>query len=248
MVGSNTESGISVTYEDSDGTLDFNVNDPTLTFTGDVTGSGTMTDLGNTSIALTVAANSVALGTDTTGNYVSTITGTANEIEVSGSGSETASVTVGLPDNVTIGGNLVVTGNFTVNGTETTINTATLDVEDSTIRVAKNATSLANTNGAGIEFGASSSKPTIAWDNSNSRLTSNKTFHAASLIGALTGNASTATTLETARNIHGVSFNGSADIDLSEVISDTVGAMFDSNTETGISVAYQDADNTLDLV
>ena len=30
MVSSNTESGISVTYDDSDGTLDFNVNDPTI--------------------------------------------------------------------------------------------------------------------------------------------------------------------------------------------------------------------------
>ena len=62
------------------------------------------------------------------------------------------------------------------------------------------------------------------------------------------GNAATATALETARNIHGVSFDGSANIDLSEVIQDTVGAMFTSNTETGISVEYQDADGTLDLV
>ena len=53
MVGSNTESGISVTYEDSDNTLDFNVNDPTITLTGDVTGSGTMTNLGSFSIATT---------------------------------------------------------------------------------------------------------------------------------------------------------------------------------------------------
>jgi len=62
------------------------------------------------------------------------------------------------------------------------------------------------------------------------------------------GNAATATALATARTIHGVSFDGSANIDLSEVIQDTVGAMFTSNTETGISVEYQDADGTLDLV
>ena len=35
--------------------------------------------------------------------------------------------------------------------------------------------------------------------------------------------------------------------DLSEVISDTVGAMVSSNTETGIAVTYQDADNTIDF-
>ena len=63
-----------------------------------------------------------------------------------------------------------------------------------------------------------------------------------------TGNAATATALETARTIHGVSFDGSANIDLSEVIEDTVGAMFSSNTETGITATYQDADGTIDLV
>jgi len=63
-----------------------------------------------------------------------------------------------------------------------------------------------------------------------------------------TGNAATATVLETARTIHGVSFDGSANIDLSEVIQDTVGAMFGSNTETDIAVTYQDSDGTIDLV
>jgi len=62
-----------------------------------------------------------------------------------------------------------------------------------------------------------------------------------------TGNAATATALETARTIHGVSFDGTANIDLSEVISDTVGAMVSSNTETGITVTYQDGDNTIDF-
>ena len=62
------------------------------------------------------------------------------------------------------------------------------------------------------------------------------------------GNAATATALETARTIHGVSFDGSANIDLSEVIQDTVGAMFSSNTETDIAVTYQDGDGTIDLV
>jgi hypothetical protein len=57
----------------------------------------------------------------------------------------------------------------------------------------------------------------------------------------------TTTALATARTIHGVSFDGTANIDLSEVISDTVGAMVTSNTESGITVAYDDADNTLDF-
>ena len=73
-------------------------SDPTITLTGDVTGSGTMTNLGNVSFATTIAANSVALGTDTTGNYIATITG-GQSITVRGSGSETASTTVSVTAN-----------------------------------------------------------------------------------------------------------------------------------------------------
>ena len=48
----------------------------------------------------------VALGTGTSGNYVATVAGTTNEIEVTGSGSETAAVTIGLPNDVTVTGTL----------------------------------------------------------------------------------------------------------------------------------------------
>lgn len=78
MFTANTENGLSVTYDDSDGTLDVDVDDFSITLTGDVTGTGTVTNLGNVSFATTVAANSVALGTDTSGNYVGTlVAGTA---------------------------------------------------------------------------------------------------------------------------------------------------------------------------
>jgi hypothetical protein len=73
MVTSNTESGISVSYQDSDNTLDFDVADFSITLTGDVTGTGTVTNLGNVSFATTISADSVALGTDTTGQYATTV-------------------------------------------------------------------------------------------------------------------------------------------------------------------------------
>ena len=63
MVSSNTENGIAVTYDDATGKINFDVNDPTLTYTGDVTGSGTVTNLGNTSIALTLGTSGVTAGT-----------------------------------------------------------------------------------------------------------------------------------------------------------------------------------------
>lgn len=251
MVSSNTETNVTVSYQDSDNTLDFVVgtlnqdttgNAATATaletarniaLAGDVTGTASFDGTGNISITSTIAANSVALGTDTTGNYVATIAGTSNEIEVSGSGSESAGVTIGLPDDVTIGNDLTVTGDLTVNGDTVTLNTATLDVEDATIRVAKGATTLSNTNGAGIEFGASSSKPTITWDNGNTRLSANKVFAATSFVGNVAGNATTATTLATARTIGGTSFDGSANI--SVALADTATALATARTIGGTS-------------
>lgn len=101
-------------FSGTKGTLDANVEwadilnkpDPvvTVTLTGDVTGTAdtTLTDLasGTVTISTTIAANSVALGTDTTGNYIATIAGTTNQISVSGSGSETAAVTLSLPQDI----------------------------------------------------------------------------------------------------------------------------------------------------
>ena len=47
----------------------------TLSFTGDVTGTGDFDGSGNLETTLTIAANSVALGTDTTGNYMAQVSG-----------------------------------------------------------------------------------------------------------------------------------------------------------------------------
>ena len=44
-----------------------------------------------------------------------------------------------------------------------------------------------------------------------------------------------------------MSFNGSADIDLTEVIQDTVGGMMD-DTETFISVTYDDTNGNIEYV
>ena len=84
---------------------------------------------------------------------------------------------------------------------------------------------------------------TVTYDDSDNTLD----FVIGTLNQDTTGNAATATALETARTIHGVSFDGTANIDLSEVIQDTVGAMVSSNTESGITVTYQDGDGTLDF-
>ena len=107
-------------------------------------------------------------------------------------------------NDLQVDGNAIVTGNLTVNGTSTTLNVATLDVEDLNITVGKSATTSAATDGAGLTFGAWSSGtiPTFTWDHANQRFAANYSI-AANLVGnvtgALTGNASTATALATCR-------------------------------------------------
>ena len=116
--------------------------DPVITLSGDVAGSATMTNLGDVTITTTIQPNSVALGTDTTGNYVATIVGTANEIEVTGSGSETAAVTIGLPNDVEITGNLQVGGNLNVVGTVNAVNTTQINIQDNKVKLNSNATGI----------------------------------------------------------------------------------------------------------
>jgi hypothetical protein len=72
----------------------------TITLGGDLTGSVSINGTADVTLTATVAANSVALGTDTTGNYIATIAGTANQVIVSGSGSETSAVTLSLPQDI----------------------------------------------------------------------------------------------------------------------------------------------------
>jgi len=175
MISGGSQAGITVDYLDVDNTIDFNVDDFTITLTGDVAGSGTVTNLGDVSFAATIQANSVELGTDTTGNYMSNISGTANEVEVTHTPGEGSSATIGLPDSVSITSNLtlggylagptsftidpatvgndtgtvIIAGNLTVNGTTTQVNSTTVNIADNNILLNSNHTGAPTAN-AGI--------------------------------------------------------------------------------------------------
>jgi hypothetical protein len=126
----------------------------TIGMTGDVVWTSASFDgSGNVTGTATIQANSVALGTDTTGNYVAV--GAVSGTGLSGSSSSEG-------------------GTFTVTSNATNANTASA---------------------------------IVARDGSGN-------FAAGTITAALTGNASTATTLQTARTIGGVSFNGAANINL----------------------------------
>lgn len=60
--------------------------------------------LTGTNVTAGIPDDSIALGTKTTGFFISGVAGTANEISVSGSGSEAATATVSLPATIDLGG------------------------------------------------------------------------------------------------------------------------------------------------
>ena len=69
----------------------------TITLTGDVTGSVSFDGTANASITATIASNSVALGIDTTGNYVADATA-GNGIVITGTVGEGWNPTISLTD------------------------------------------------------------------------------------------------------------------------------------------------------
>ena len=202
MVSSNTETGITVTYQDGDNTLDFVVG----TLNQDTTGSAA---------TLTTARTIGGVSFDGSANI--------NLPGVNTAGDQNTSGTAAIATTVTI------TDNESTNENNAIVFTAGGDVDGGNL---------------GLE-----SDGTLTYNPSTGKITATGFVGALTgdVTGDVTGNADTATALATARTIHGVSFDGSANIDLTEVIEDTVGAMVASNTETGITVTYQDSDGTFDF-
>ena len=131
-LGSNTVSGTTSQFNSalSDGSFATLAGTETLTnktinASQLVDGSVTNAKLANTGITISDGSNSTATALGGT----ITIQGTSNEVEVAES---SGTVTVGLPDNVTISGNL------TVSGTTTTVSSSTLNVADPLINLATN--------------------------------------------------------------------------------------------------------------
>ena len=115
-------------------------------------------------------------------------------------------------------GTVTIVGNLTISGTTTTINSTTLTVDDKNIELGSVASPSDSTaDGGGITLKGASDK-TILWTNStdtwdfNQGITVTGTATATAFAGPLTGNASTATALATARTIGGTSFDGTANI------------------------------------
>jgi len=140
------------------------------TFTVDA--KGRLTAAGDSTISITGSQIS-----DLSTAAVTSLTGTANEVTVSAA---SGAITIGLPDDVTIGNNLTVTGDLIVNGNTTTLNTATLVVEDKNIVLANAASPTDITaDGAGITILGSTNK-TFNWVDATDAWTSSEHLDLAS--------------------------------------------------------------------
>jgi len=62
------QDGVSVSYDDTNGKIKIDVNDPTITLAGAATGTAVMTDLGNITINTTIPQLDSILDVDTTGS------------------------------------------------------------------------------------------------------------------------------------------------------------------------------------
>jgi hypothetical protein len=161
--------GIDTTYA-SDGTLH------TITIDGE---DATTTNKGVASFATAdftvtsgaVAIKNVDLGTQTTGDYVANIQGTTNEVTVSPTSGEGTTVTIGLPDDVTITNNLNVGGNLNVTGTINSVNTTQVNIVDNKINLNTDFTGTPTVDaGIRVERGDSPDVE-ILWKESDSRWT-----------------------------------------------------------------------------
>ena len=129
-----------------------------VSLSGDITGSGSVTiaDAGSVSPSFTqqtyslnitntaIQANSIALGTDTTGNYIATAAA-GSGVTVSGSGSEDAAITITNSDR---GSSQNIFKNFAVTGQSTVV----ADSNDDTVTLVA---------GSNIEITTNSSTDTI---------------------------------------------------------------------------------------
>ena len=163
---------------------------------------------------------------------------------------------------VDVSGALTVGGDLTVNGTTTTVNSTVTTIDDPIITLGGDTAPGSDDNkDRGVEFryhtGSAAKVGFFGFDDSASAFTfipdaTNSSEVFSGSVGNVIFNDVTAASLD---------ISGDADIDgtleadaitvngttLAEVISDTTGAMFSSNTETGVTVTYQDADNTIDV-
>ena len=164
--------GVTVSLGSSDTTPAFDLTDatnyPTSSLTGTITNAQLAGSISNDKLAGSIANSKLANSSFTLVDTSSTSTqitlgetlkiqGTSNEVDTSVSGD---TITIGLPNNVTI------TGNLTVNGTTTTVSSTNTTLADSLLELNSGAGSNANDSGIIIERGSTGDNAIVMWDES----------------------------------------------------------------------------------
>jgi hypothetical protein len=117
-----------------------------------------------------VTIKNVNLGSQTTGDYVANIQGTANEVTVTPTSGEGTSVTIGLPDDVTITNNLNVGGNLNVTGSINAVSTTEINIQDNKINLNSNFNTGTPTADAGIKVNRGDEADVeLKWDETDNR-------------------------------------------------------------------------------
>ena len=175
----------------------------------------------------------IGLGTWNTGNTLGrTVLASSNSNNAVNLSAGTKDIFMTYPSDKAVftdaSGNLTVSGDLTVSGTTTTVNSTTTTVDDPVFTIGGDTAPSSDDNkDRGIEFrwhdGSSAKVGFFGFDDSTGKFTfipdatnSSEVFSgsAGAIVAAPEGNATTATTLATARNIAGQSFDGSSDINI----------------------------------
>ena len=181
-IGSYVEGGVGLTrsYNDSTGVTTIDLDNTAVTAgnygsdtkvpTFTVDAQGRLTNAGEVDLI-------IPLDEQTTGDYVATIVGTANEVTVSPNSGHNAAVTIGLPDNVEITGNLQVGGNLNVIGTVNSVNTTQINIEDNKVKLNSNFTGTPTTDAGILVERGDESDVEILWNETSNlwTLTNNGT-------------------------------------------------------------------------
>jgi len=225
-------------------------NDNAITNVGDIALDSISAD--GTDINIAVSDNSGTALTIKQGSDAYLIVDTANSSEsVSiGTGISGTAITLGhSTSEVTVADNLTVTGDLTVSGTTTTVNSTTVNLNDHNIVLDSGNSTSAVVNGGGITLeGGSGDDATFTYNTTGPKFelklgSSHEDLQIDQLIAAsldISGDVDVDGTLEA----DAITVNGAT---LEETVTDLVGGMVSSNTETGITVTFQDGDNTIDF-